>query len=38
MNTKEFKYQGMLVNGFLMLFLNLLVIPALVVSSFLVFG
>jgi regulator of protease activity HflC (stomatin/prohibitin superfamily) len=28
----------MLVNGFLMLFLNLLVIPALVVSSFLVFG
>jgi len=38
MNTKEFQYQGMLVNGFLMLFLNLLVIPALVVSSFLVFG
>lgn len=38
MNTKEFQYQGMLVNGFLMLFLNLVVIPALVVSSFLVFG
>lgn len=38
MNTKEFQYQGMLVNGFLMLFLNLLVIPALIVSSFLVFG
>ena len=38
MNTKEFQYQGMLVNGFLMLFLNLLGIPALVVSSFLVFG
>lgn len=38
MNTKEFQYQSMLVNGFLMLFLNLLVIPALVVSSFLVFG
>lgn len=38
MNTKEFQYQGMLVNGFLMLFFNLLVIPALVVSSFLVFG
>ena len=38
MNTKEFQYQGMLVNGFLILFLNLLVIPALVVSSFLVFG
>ena len=38
MNTKEFQYQGMLVNGFLMLFLNLLVIPAVVVSSFLVFG
>ncbi|WP_308764309.1 SPFH domain-containing protein [uncultured Bacteroides sp.] len=38
MNTKEFQYQGMLVNGFLMLFLYLLVIPALVVSSFLVFG
>jgi len=38
MNTKEFQYQGMLVNGFLMLFLNVLVIPALVVSSFLVFG
>ncbi|WP_276962315.1 SPFH domain-containing protein [Bacteroides graminisolvens] len=38
MNTKEFQYQGMLVNGFLMLFLNLLVIPALVVSCFLVFG
>jgi hypothetical protein len=38
MNTKEFQYQGMLVNGFLMLFFNLLVIPAVVVSSFLVFG
>lgn len=38
MNTKEFQYQGMLVNGFLMLFLNLLVIPAFIVSSFLVFG
>lgn len=38
METKEIQYQGLLVNGFLMLFINLVIIPGLIVTSFMVFG
>lgn len=37
MNTKEFKYNGAVINGFLALFLNLIVLPLLVVTSFVLF-
>lgn len=37
MNTKEFKYNGAVVNGFIALFLNLIVLPLLVVTSFVLF-
>ncbi len=37
MITKEIKYDDAVVNGFLALFLNLIVLPLLVVVSFMLF-
>lgn len=37
MDTKEFQYNDVVINGFVALFINLAILPLLVVMSFLLF-